>query len=68
MPQAVQQLHRPVAVLHAGSRDRHREEQPEGVDEDVPFAAVDVFGLVVAVDPPVSVVLTDWLSMIPALA
>jgi hypothetical protein len=45
--------------VHAGGCDHYREEQPEGVDEDVPFAAVDVFGLVVAVDPPFSVVFTD---------
>jgi hypothetical protein len=45
--------------LHAGGRDHDREEQPEGVDEDVPFAAVDVFRLVAAVDPPVSAVFTD---------
>jgi hypothetical protein len=57
--QDVQQNHGPVTVLHAGGRNHYREEQPEGVDEDVPFAAVDVFGLVVAVDPPVSVVFTD---------
>jgi hypothetical protein len=45
--------------LHAGGRDHYREEKPEGVNEDVPCAAVDVFGLVVAVDPPFSVVFTD---------
>jgi hypothetical protein len=45
--------------LHAGGRDHYREEKPEGVDEDVSFAAVDVFGLGVAVDPPFSVVFTD---------
>jgi hypothetical protein len=67
VPQAVQQRPRPLTVLHAGGRDRHRQEQAEGIDEDGPFAAVDVFGFVVAVDPPCSVVLTDWLSIIPAL-
>jgi len=59
VPQDVQQGYGPVTVLPAGRRDHYREEQPEGVNEDVPFAAVDVFGLVVAVDPPFSVVFTD---------
>jgi hypothetical protein len=45
--------------LPAGGRDHYHEEQPEGVDEDVPLTTVDVFGLVVAVDPPFSVVFTD---------
>jgi hypothetical protein len=43
----------------AGGRDHYREEKPEGIDAEVPCAAVDVFGLVVAVDPPFSVVFTD---------
>jgi hypothetical protein len=45
--------------LHAGGCHHDREEQSEGVDEDVPCAAVDVFGLVVAVAPPFAVVFTD---------
>jgi hypothetical protein len=45
--------------LHAGCCHHYCEEKSEGVDEDVPFAAIDVFGLVVAVDPPFSVVFTD---------
>ena len=51
MPHAVQELHRPGTVLHARGRDRHRQEHAEGLDEEVPFAAVDVFGRVVAVAP-----------------
>ena len=31
------------------------------------FAALDLFVRIKAADPPFSVVLTDWLSMIPAL-
>jgi hypothetical protein len=59
VPQEVQQGHGPVAVLHAGGLDHYREKQSDGIDEDVPLEAVDVFGLVVAVDPPFSVVFTD---------
>jgi hypothetical protein len=68
VPQGVQQGHGPVAVWHAGGRDHDREEQPERVDEEVPCAAVDLCGRVVAVAPPVSVVFTDCRSMIPALS
>lgn len=52
VPQGVQQGHGPVAVWHAGGRDHDREEQPESVDEEVPCAAVDMCGRVVAVAPP----------------
>ena len=67
MLQDVQQKHGPVTVLHAGGRNHYREASPEGVDAEVPCAAVDVLGLVVAVDPPFSVVFTAYLSRIPAL-
>jgi hypothetical protein len=43
-----------------------REEQPERVDQDVTLAAVDPLTAVVAVRPPLSVVRTDWVSMIAA--
>jgi hypothetical protein len=55
----VPQKHGPVTVLPAGGRTHYREEPPEGVDADVPVAAVDVFGLVVAVAPPFAGVFTD---------
>jgi hypothetical protein len=42
-------------------------DQPEGVDQQVPLATVDLLGAVVAVRPPFSVVLTLWLSRITAL-
>jgi hypothetical protein len=58
VPQDVQQGHGPVTALHAGGRDHDREEKPEGVDEEVPCAAVGMFALVVAVDPPFAVVFT----------
>ena len=52
----------PVAILDVGRVDDDRQEQPEGIDQDVPLAAVDLFARVVTMDPPFSVVLTDWLS------
>jgi hypothetical protein len=67
MPQYIQQLHGPVGVLHTGRRDDHAEEQPEGIDEDMALAPLDLLASIVATDPPFSVVFTDWLSMTPAL-
>ena len=67
MPEAHQQSLGPVAVWHIGGRNHHGQEQAEGIDEDVAFAPFDLFVRVEAADPPFSVVLTDWLSRIPAL-
>jgi hypothetical protein len=44
-----------------------REDQPECIDEDVAFAPFDLFVRIEAANAPFSDVLTDWLSMIPAL-
>jgi hypothetical protein len=67
MAQHVQQRHGPVVVLHTGGGNDHTEEQPEGIDEDMALAALDLLPRIIAADPPLSVVLTDWLSMMPAL-
>src|SRR5215216_3292745 len=56
-----------ITVLHAGSRDDHREDQPERIAEEVALAAFDLLVGIKAAEPPFSVVLTDWLSMMPAL-
>ena len=55
-----------LALLHVGRRHDHRQQEPQGVDDDRPLASVDLGGPVNAADPPVAVVLTDWLAMIPA--
>jgi hypothetical protein len=48
--------------------DQHRQDQPEGVDQQVALAAVDLLdGIVAAFGPPFLVVLTDWLSRMAAL-
>jgi hypothetical protein len=59
MPEGLQQQLRPVAVLHTGGRDHYRQDQAEGIDEDMAFAALDLFVRVNAADPPFSVVLMD---------
>jgi len=43
------------------------QQQPQRIDQDVPLAAVDAFGRIVAARPPFPVVSTDWLSRIAAL-
>ena len=67
MPEALQQWLRPVAVWHIGGRDHHCQEEAEGINEEVAFAALDLFVRINAANPPFSVVFTDWLSMRPAL-
>ena len=57
-----------VTVLHAGRGDGDREDQPEGVDEEVSLASGDLFPRVVAPAPPLfSATRTDWLSKMAAL-
>lgn len=67
MPQDRQQGHGTLAVLHARRRDDDDEEEPERIDEHMALASVQLLGRVIAMAPPFSVVLTDWLSMMPAL-
>jgi len=47
--------------------DHHVEEEPERIDHEMALAALDLFPSLVPADPPCSVVLTDRLSIIPAL-
>jgi hypothetical protein len=63
----VEELSCVIAILDAGIRLDHRQEQPEGIDQDMPLASLDLFTRVIAAELPFSVVLTDWLSRIQAL-
>lgn len=67
MPKQRQHQARTIAVLNIGGMNDGNEDQPENVYEQVAFAAVDLLASIVAVRPPFSVVLTDWLSMMAAL-
>ena len=40
-----------IAVLHARRRDNDGQDQPEGIDEDVPLAAFDLLVRVKPADP-----------------
>ena len=56
-----------VAVLNIGRVHHERDDQAEGVDNQVTLAPRDFLARVVPTIPPFSAVLTDWLSMIPTL-
>ena len=56
----------PVAILDVGRMDHDRQDQTEGIDDDMSFAARDFLARIVSPRPPFSTVLTDWLSMMAA--
>jgi len=56
-----------IPILNVGCMDDYSNNQPECVYEQIPFAAVDFLAGIISMEPPFSVVLTDWLSMIAAL-
>ena len=59
MPEDAEELLGSITILHTGRRDDDREEQSEGIDEEMPLAALDLFAGIVPPEPPCSVVLTD---------
>ena len=56
-----------IPVGDVGSMDDKFEDESQGIDDQMAFAAIEAFPSVVAAGPPFSVVLTDWLSMIAPL-
>src|SRR5690348_3280720 len=65
-PDRVEDQLRPVRVLDVGRRNHDRQDQADRVHKDVPLAAVDLLPRIDAVRAPLSVVLTDWLSITAA--
>ena len=63
----VEQQFGAIPVLNIGRMDDNRYNQPQRVYQQVAFAAVDFLAGIISMDPPFSVVLTDWLSRIAAL-
>jgi hypothetical protein len=61
-----QQTLGPITVLHTGGR-HHGQHEPYGINQEVALAPFDLLAGVIPADPPFSVVLTDGLSMMPAL-
>jgi hypothetical protein len=58
---------RSVTILNVGCMHDYSNNQPERVYEEMPFAAVNFLAGIISMEPPFSVVLTDWLSRIAAL-
>ena len=48
-----------AGVLDIGFMDEHVQDQPVGINQQVAFAALDLFAPVIAASPPFCVVLTD---------
>src|SRR5215510_13609669 len=55
MPETLQELFRPIAVLHTGGGDHHGADQPEGITEEMPLAAFDLCAGILATEPPFAV-------------
>jgi hypothetical protein len=56
-----------VTVGDVGGVNYDSEDEPLGVDEEMSLATTQVLRTVIAMGPPFSVVLTDWLSRMAAL-
>ncbi len=56
-----------VAVLDVGRVNDQRENQAERVNDDMALAPLGLLARIVPSVAPFSAVLTDWLSMMPAL-
>lgn len=70
-PEATTQLlqHEPttITVLDVRSVYYHSQDQPESINEDMPFTARNLFPRVITAVPPFSAVLTVWLSRMATL-
>ena len=56
-----------ITVLHVGRVNDQREDQAERVNNDMALAPLGFLARIVPSVAPFSAVLTDWLSMMPAL-
>jgi hypothetical protein len=67
VPQNLQELRRPIALLDPGGGNDQGEDQPEGVNQEVTLTPLDLLARVIAPEPPFAVVFTDGLALRPAL-
>jgi hypothetical protein len=56
-----------IAILNVSGVYYHNQNQPEGINEQVPLTPGNLLSSVITAAPPFSAVFTLWLSMIPAL-
>lgn len=58
---------RSVTILNVGCMNDCSNNQSKRIYEEMTFAAVDFLAGIISMEPPFSVVLTDWLSRMAAL-
>ena len=58
---------RSITILNVGCMNDYSNNQSKCVYEEMTFAAVYLLAGIISMEPPFSVVLTDWLSIIAAL-
>lgn len=58
---------RSITILNIGCMNHYSNNQSKRVYEEMTFAAVDFLAGIISMEPPFSVVLTDWLSRMAAL-
>jgi len=63
-----QQPYSGLAIGHIALAHQHFQQQAEGIHQDMPFASFDLLATVITPKPSFSLVFTDGLSMLAALA
>jgi hypothetical protein len=66
-PEACQHDCSPVTIWHTRRGADDGQDQPARVNQEMPLAAFALCVGITAAEPPLSVVFTDWLSILPAL-
>ena len=56
-----------ITILNVGRVYHHDQDQPQGINEQVPLTPRNLLSSIITAAPPFSAVLTLWLSRIPAL-
>ena len=64
---AVQDINQACFILPIGGMNLNGNQPSLGINDDMPFASVDLLAAIIATCAPFSVVLTDWLSPIKTL-
>lgn len=63
----IKQNLRAISILDIGGMHHHGNYQTNGIYKQMPLSSVDFLPGIISMEPPFSVVFTDWLSMMAAL-
>jgi hypothetical protein len=63
----LQEMLAALLILDVGLMHQHVQDQAQSVDEQMPLAPFHPLAAIIAAPPPISLVFTDWLSMMAAL-